>query len=175
MKNLGSSLGLHDEWYFQTVGDSTLILSRVKQRIKDQFLQNWNSRFICQRQVQLYFIETLQTLLFNHNEHFKHWISQKKYVTITFIVTPRRLCIATGRWNQPTSTPINNRIYIFCQSLEDEYHFIIECNSYLELRKQLIPIYHWKHPNMLKFTELINCTNARILRKLDIMLTKRLK
>ena len=66
LKNIGSSLGLHDAWYVQTVGDSTLILSLVKQRIKDQFLQNWNSRFIYQRQVGLYFIETLQTLLFNH-------------------------------------------------------------------------------------------------------------
>ena len=90
-------------------------------------------------------------------------------------VSSHRLCTETGRWNQHTSTPINNLICIFCQSLEDEYHFIIECNSYLELRKQLIPIYHWKHPNMLKFTELINCTNARILRNFGSYVNKAFK
>ena len=43
-------------------------------------------------------------------------------------LSSHRLCIETGRWNQPTSTPINERICICCQSLEDEYHFIIEYN-----------------------------------------------
>jgi len=41
-----------------------------------------------ERQVGLYFIETLQIYFSTIFEHFKHWMSQKKYVTITFIVTP---------------------------------------------------------------------------------------
>ena len=79
-------------------------------------------------------------------------------------LSSHRLFIETGRWNQPTCTPINERICICCQSLDNEYNFIIEFKSYIELRKQLISIYHWKHPNVLTFTELINCTNARMLR-----------
>jgi len=78
-------------------------------------------------------------------------------------LSSHRVCIETGRWNQHISTPINKRICICCQYIEDEYRFIIECNPYIELRKQRIPIYYWKHPNMLKCTEPITCTNARIL------------
>jgi len=65
-------------------------------------------------------------------------------------------------------------VYVYYVSLDDEYHFIILCNSYIELRKQLISIYDWKHPNNLKFTGLVNCINDRIIRNLDLMLTKRL-
>jgi len=34
-------------------------------------------------------------------------------------LSSHRLCIETERWNQPTRTPINERIHIFCQSLEE--------------------------------------------------------
>ena len=37
-------LGFSEVWYHQTVGDVKLFLHSVKQRIHDQFLQNWSGR-----------------------------------------------------------------------------------------------------------------------------------
>ena len=38
------TLGFNDAWLFQDIGDSVLFLSLVKQRLKDQFIRNWNGR-----------------------------------------------------------------------------------------------------------------------------------
>ena len=44
MYGLLCTLGFNDAWLFQDIGDSVLFLSLVKQRLKDQFIQNWNGR-----------------------------------------------------------------------------------------------------------------------------------
>jgi len=38
------TLGFNDAWLFQDIGNSVLFLSLVKQRLKYQFIQNWNGR-----------------------------------------------------------------------------------------------------------------------------------
>ena len=38
------TLGFNDAWLFQDIGDRVLFVSLVKQRLKDQFIQNWNGR-----------------------------------------------------------------------------------------------------------------------------------
>ena len=36
--------------------------------------------------------------------------------------------IEAGRWNIPVSTPVNKRKCASCNKLEDEFHFVLECN-----------------------------------------------
>ena len=38
------NLGLNEAWYQQSVGNSTYFLNIVKQRLNDNFVQNWNDR-----------------------------------------------------------------------------------------------------------------------------------
>ena len=52
-------------------------------------------------------------------------------------------------------TPLNERTCVICNLLEDEYHLVLECNMYKELRKQNIAKYYWIRPNMMKFIELL--------------------
>ena len=56
---------------------------------------------------------------------------------------------------------------LFCNVVEDEYHFVLECNMYLDLREKYISKYYWKRPNMHKFVELINSNNENRIRKLN--------
>ncbi len=44
VKHMLSELGFYDVWLSQGVGDSTQFLSILRQRIKDVFIQDWNSR-----------------------------------------------------------------------------------------------------------------------------------
>ena len=81
-------------------------------------------------------------------------------------LSSHRLFIETGRWHKPESIPINERKCIICNKLEDEYHFVLECISYNDLRKQFLPVYYWKRPNMFKFIELINTENENIIKRL---------
>jgi len=44
------------------------------------------------------------------------------------------LCIKTGRWTKPNSIPVNERNCLTCDVIEDEYHFVLECSMYKDLR-----------------------------------------
>ena len=54
-------------------------------------------------------------------------------------MSSHRLFIETGRWRKPVSVPIDDRKCIACDKLEDEYHFVLECIHYSDLRNSLYP------------------------------------
>ena len=87
-------------------------------------------------------------------------------------VSSHRLCIETGRWTKPNRTPVNERICTLCNKLEDEFHFIIECTRYVDLRKQFIKQYYWVRPSMHKFIELMKSDNKNVIRKLGIYIER---
>ena len=56
----------------------------------------------------------------------------------------------------------SNLILIFVTFLnvvEDEYHFVLECNIYTDLRTQYIPNYYRCRPNIYNFVDLLNIEN----------------
>ena len=55
----------------------------------------------------------------------------------------------------------------FCNSLEDEFHFILECPLYHELRIKYIKTYYWNRPNILKFIELFKSENEVIVKNVS--------
>ena len=56
------------------------------------------------------------------------------------------------------------------QDLEDEYHLVLICPVYIELRKQFIKKYYFVRPNMEKFIQLVTTNSKSILRKLAMYL-----
>ena len=59
--------------------------------------------------------------------------------------------------------------------LEDEYHFVLGCLLYLNLKTQYINTYFWKHPSMIKFIELVSTKNVHVLKKLSTYIEKAFK
>lgn len=58
----------------------------------------------------------------------------------------------------------NNRICEFCRSeIEDEYHFVLICPRYQQLRVKYIKMYYWKKPSMYKFIQLLCVNNVKEL------------
>ena len=55
------------------------------------------------------------------------------------LLSSHTLLIETGRWHRPHSIPREDRTCNICNKLEDEYHFIIECPLYTDLRRKYIP------------------------------------
>ena len=80
-------------------------------------------------------------------------------------VSSHRLEVESDRWVRPRRIPVHKRKCIVCQVVEDEFHFIIECPLYTELRRKYNPNYYYRRPSMLKFVELINTHNSRLLNK----------
>ena len=62
----------------------------------------------------------------------------------------------------------DQRKCILCNlnDIEDEFHFVLKCPYYNDVRNALIPNYYRIRPNMFKFIKLLNSSNKTVLRKL---------
>ena len=98
---------------------------------------------------------------------------EKFRVALTrFRVSAHRLAVESGRWHKPDKIPYNERKCQLCNCLEDEFHFLLECPLNSEIRKLYIKGYYWKHPNMVKFIELLKSENEKTQRMLAIFIYK---
>jgi len=155
-----------EAWEYQTVGNSKPFLMFVKQKISLQFIQNWKKRIDNSRRAYLY-----KNNIFIKNFMYHPYlqavnISKYRINLSQFHMSSHRLCIETGRWHRPIQTPISERICHVCTTLEDEYHFVLECSLYLNLRKKFIPPYYWKKPSVFKFIDLLSSNNVCLFQKL---------
>ena len=102
------------------------------------------------------------------------FIKIEKYrIALTrFRVSAHRLEVEAGRWHKPQKTPYSERKCQICNVLEDEFHFLLECPIYTNIRKMYIKKFYWKNPNILKFTELLKSENENVLKKLAFFVYK---
>jgi hypothetical protein len=153
------NLGLNYAWLFQEVGNENIFISLVKQRLKDIFTQNWMA--------ELNTSTRASTFRLFANFNFSKYLAQvkiKKYrsALTRLRLSSHRLAIETGRWHKPQAIPRNERKCILCNSLEDEFHFLLECELYKDLRIRYIKPYFRKRPNIPKFIELFSCEDQSI-------------
>lgn len=163
VRDLLMSLGFYDVWLSQGVGNVGAFMNVFKQRLNDNFIQNWHSRLDESSRATFY-----KSISSFRLQPYLEYINVSKFciALCRLRVSSHRLEIEAGRWVRPNSIPVNDRKCSKCSVLEDEYHFIIECQMYKELRKKYISKYYWHRPSMFKFVELITTSNANILRKL---------
>ena len=90
-------------------------------------------------------------------------------------MSSHRLQIEADRWARSNSIPLNERNCSFCQVIEDEFHFVLECQLYSDLRKEYISNYYWRRPSMVKFLELLNFDNQTRIRKLGAFIHQAFK
>ena len=83
-----------------------------------------------------------------------------------FRTSAHSLKIETGRWNK---TPCCNRLCELCNlnQVEDEFHFLLVCSKYQDLRAKFIPLYYFNPPVMYKFSTLLSSENVNTIRQLS--------
>ena len=96
-------------------------------------------------------------------------ITKFRYYLTRLRVSSHRLYIESGRWAKPNPVPVEDRKCNICNSLEAEYHGLLECSLYTNLRCQYIPRYFRFRPNMQTLIELV--TNE-IMKHLGIYVCK---
>ena len=81
-------------------------------------------------------------------EFYLKEIKNKAYrnVLSQFRCVSHNLAIETGR-HGPVNVERSRRLCKYCnlQDIEDEYHFLLICPLYRELRSRYINSYYWKH------------------------------
>ena len=163
VRDLLSRLGFYYVWIQQGVGNSNAFMSEVRQRLTDNFVQNWNSRLLDSSRASCY----RNISLFGHKLYLECVTVKKFRIALSRLRTSsHRLEIEAGRWSRPVRKPIAERLCFLCNTLEDEFHFILECPVYSDFRSQYIKKKFWKRPNMLKFIELMTSENQAVLQKL---------
>ena len=152
VRNQLGNLGFFEVWLNQGVGNVNQFLTVLRQRLKDQYMQD--SDFCIQPYLNLITIRKFRTAM------------------TKLRVSSHRLEVEIGRWSRPVSTPFDERKCRICDKLEDEFHFLFECSLYIDLRKQYISRYFIVRPSMYNLIELFKNDSKKTVRNLSIFIYK---
>ena len=155
--------GYHETWQNQGVEDIDAFLKEFKIKSFNIAESDWQTRIAQSTRADFY-------------RHYKIQLSISPYLSIVtskanriaytrLLTSSHRLRVETGRWEKPRPTPRHQRICYICKKLDDEYHFVLECQALQNLRKQLIPREYWVRPSMEKFIKLLNSEDSHIISK----------
>ena len=155
-------MGFYHVWLAQGVGNYPSFLLVFKQRLTDNFVQNLQSRLTESSRALFY-----RNIFDFDFQFYLKCVNIEKYRTALskLRLSSHRLSIETGRWNR---TDIANRICPSCNILEDEFHFLFECNMYTDIRQKYLPIYYWRHPSMFKTIALFMSKNVNVIKNLAV-------
>ena len=94
LRDLLSNLGFMDVWIQQNVGNENIFLSLVKQRLSDNFIQNWNSRLTDSSRALFY-----RNFTFGYKSYLDTVTTNKfRFALSRLRLSSHRLEIETGRW-----------------------------------------------------------------------------
>ena len=152
------NLGLSNLWNRQV--ESIPNFSIIKQRIRDQYLQKWSASLSSMSKLESY-------------NRYKKTFNMEKYLQIlsndtlrkhlsSFRLVSHRLEIEMGRHN---NIPREQRFCKVCnmQQTESEYHFLLVCPAYNNLRVKFLPRYCMSWPTLHKFDNLMKQNGNKVL------------
>ena len=109
----------------------------IYERLNDQYFQRWKGSLDSTT-------GKLRTYkLFKEELKFEDYLylPPKLRLPLTkFRVSAHQLRIEIGRYHRPRPLPVEERICLHCDSgeVEDEFHFLVNCQLYKSIREQLI-------------------------------------
>jgi exonuclease III len=163
VKSILSSNGYGVIWLQQSVDNEKLFLSSFENRLKDCFIQhllfeiNEASKCILYKNIIEGSDFGLQFYLQKNIDY--------KFQLCKFRISAHRLAVETGRYSKIER---KHRVCKNCEinELEDEYHFILVCKKFVNLRSKYIKMYYWKNPSVYKLVQLFNSKNIKTLNNL---------
>ena len=161
LKTLLNELGFTYLWNSQSM--TKLQLQMVSQCIYDQYFQSWYSAVNTTSK-----LETLKCLnkVFNFEKYLTCIKIDSHRVALTrFRCSAHKLMIEEGRHRNV------EKYYRLCQIcninvIEDEYHFLLVCPAYRDIRVNTLPKYFCSWPSKQKFVKLLTETQAATLKKI---------
>ena len=134
VKHLLESLGFNNVWLNQGVGNINRFMLIFRERLTDTFIQNWNERIHTSTRARSYSL----FCDFSYKAYLEVLKIEKYRMAMSRIqLSSHRLMIETDRWHCPHSIPYEERKCIVCDTIDDEFHFILECSRYAGIRKKI--------------------------------------
>ena len=158
-------------WYDQGVFNETTFLRMFEQRMKDTYIQEWNSKVRSTSDYRLY-----KKIKFTFNfENYLNMDNKSFRISITKIrLSSHLFYIERGRWEKQKIEAIDRKC-VFCNTIEDEYHCLIECPRFKDVRKKCLPIDLIRKPSMFHFVNFIQCLDKSSFNKVGLLCYKVMK
>ena len=126
------SNGFGHIWEVHNEVNRKWFVETFKQKLKDQCLQNWSSRVDQSSSGKNY---RLFKNSFELNPYFTYLSNKESKLLTAFRTRNHHLPIEIGRW---ACKPITERACNFCHDdIGDEYHYMMACRHFTDLRTQL--------------------------------------
>ena len=158
IKQILQEHGLGCIWQLQT--EIVIPFETIKLRIFDNYKQKWYANINNSLRLQSYSV-------FKHNFELEKYLSvkaEKKHIfaLTRFRTSSHNLFIETGRYE---GTPRENRICKSCnmKQIESEYHFLLVCPLYRDLRAKYFTPYFCHWPNTHKFETLLSSNSRKVI------------
>lgn len=136
----------------------------IKQRLLDMYLQKWYSDVNNSSRLETY-------SLFKHSHCFEEYLDYVKEPKFRISLTQFRtsshdLAIEHGRYS---NVPRNERICTQCNShmIENEFHRLLICSKFADLRSKYIKRYYYTWPTLQKFQNLLSSNSMITISKLS--------
>lgn len=158
IKQILDSLRLSNIWIHQNTIDIPFTL--IKQRIFDTYKQSWYSDVNNSNRLEMY-------ARYKHNFDLENYlvstIEKKFKIALTqFRLSSHDLAIERGRYENLNRS---ERVCKFCNSnlIKCEYHFLLVCPLYRELRQKYFKPYYCHWPTINKFEDLMSNSNKKVI------------
>ena len=162
IKRILNECGLYYLW--QNQSNMNISYDIIRQRVLDMYYQSWYSGINNSRRLETY-------SLFKHEFKFERYLdfindNRLRSALTSFRVSSHKLQIERGRH---LNIPRNERICRNCNSnmIENEYHFLLICPKYSDLRNKYIKRYYFTWPTIQKFTNLMSKNSKFIVNNLS--------
>ena len=165
VKLLLESYGFSDVWLNPEQFYVPTFISSFKQRVTDVFYQEWFPDLYNNNVLNIFYVNLKLTFGYESYLSTISAFTTRRYLT-RMRISANRLRINSGRLRERNQR-IERRGQLCNQSvpvdLEDEFHFILKCQCFTDLRNIYISRFFRGHPSVFKFLKILNSTNKRAL------------
>ena len=169
VKALLQRTGFYDIWLFPASVNLKIFLPIFRNRLIDIYVSEWFQDI--NNRPSLFVYRHLKENFNRSNYLNRMTITTYRNAVAKLRLSAHNLFIEIGRHRNIVR---NERICSLCtlNEVEDEYHFLLICPAYNELRHLYLKKYYYNNPSMLKLIQLLNCENVKVLNGIGIFYIK---
>ena len=163
IKSLLDSIGMSYIWYNQNVNNINSFICEASCKIKD--ISKQNNTLLIERSTKCQFYKHITDTFCLQNYLTKSLTYKVKTAICKLRCSAHKLSIEQGRY---MSVERNQRLCLMCNlsDIEDEFHFILKCPIYKDLRKKYIKPRCQSRPSVFELIQLFNTSSTTEIRKL---------
>ena len=169
VRKLLQSSGFHEVWLYPGSININVFMPVLRRRLLDIYISEWNTDI--NHSTSLYLFREIKTN-FEISDYLNKITNVKFRNTLAKIrLSSHSLKIEIGR-HEKIERHLRKCTLCNLKDIEDEFHFVLVCPNFAELRETYIERFYYRRPNMFKLTHLLNSSNVRTLNNLALYCIK---